>query len=103
MIIMTTNFGDIEIELNLERAPVSSKNFKKYCEEGFYNGTIFHRVIDGFMIQGGGHTEDMTEKPTRAPIANEANRGLAQLRWHVPTRRTQQLRSSSLTWKTMIS
>ncbi|HCE2552571.1 TPA: peptidylprolyl isomerase, partial [Vibrio parahaemolyticus] len=76
MIIMTTNFGDIEIELNLERAPVSSKNFKKYCEEGFYNGTIFHRVIDGFMIQGGGHTEDMTEKPTRAPIANEANRGL---------------------------
>ncbi len=76
MIIMTTNFGDIEIELNLERAPVSSKNFKKYCEEGFYNGTTFHRVIDGFMIQGGGHTEDMTEKPTRAPIANEANRGL---------------------------
>ncbi|EVU18007.1 cyclophilin type peptidyl-prolyl cis-trans isomerase/CLD family protein, partial [Vibrio parahaemolyticus V-223/04] len=51
MIIMTTNFGDIEIKLNLERAPVSSKNFKKYCEEGFYNGTIFHRVIDGFMIQ----------------------------------------------------
>ncbi len=82
MIIMTTNFGDIEIELNLERAPVSSKNFKKYCEEGFYNGTIFHRVIDGFMIQGGGHTEDMTEKPTRAPIANEANRGLKKYRRH---------------------
>eukprot|EP01001_Neometanema_parovale_P013313 NODE_9686_length_631_cov_1.698819_g9420_i0.p1 GENE.NODE_9686_length_631_cov_1.698819_g9420_i0~~NODE_9686_length_631_cov_1.698819_g9420_i0.p1 ORF type:complete len:101 (+),score=4.83 NODE_9686_length_631_cov_1.698819_g9420_i0:185-487(+) len=79
MIIMTTNFGDIEIELNLERAPVSSKNFKKYCEDGFYDGTIFHRVIDGFMIQGGGHTEDMAEKPTRAPIANEANRGLKNL------------------------
>lgn len=76
MIIFTTNFGDIEIELNVERAPVSSKNFLQYCEEGFYEGTIFHRVIDGFMIQGGGHTEDMKEKPTRAPIVNEANRGL---------------------------
>lgn len=106
MIIMTTNFGDIEIELNLERAPVSSKNFKKYCEDGFYNGTIFHRVIDGFMIQGGGHTEDMAEKPTRAPIANEANRGLKNLvalsQWHVPMHRTLQRHSSSLTWKTMI-
>lgn len=76
MIIFTTNFGDIEIELNMERAPVSSKNFLKYCEDGFYEGTIFHRVIDGFMIQGGGHTEDMREKETRDPIVNEANRGL---------------------------
>lgn len=76
MIVFTTNFGDIEIELNMERAPVSSKNFLKYCEEGFYEGTIFHRVIDGFMIQGGGHTEDMREKETRDPIVNEANRGL---------------------------
>ncbi|ANS86975.1 peptidylprolyl isomerase [Vibrio scophthalmi] len=76
MIVFTTNFGDIEIELNMERAPVSSKNFLKYCEDGFYEGTIFHRVIDGFMIQGGGHTEDMREKETRDPIVNEANRGL---------------------------
>ncbi len=76
MIVMTTNFGDIEIELNTEKAPVSSRNFKKYCEEGFYEGTIFHRVIKGFMIQAGGHTADMTEKPTHAPITNEANRGL---------------------------
>ncbi|GAL20091.1 peptidyl-prolyl cis-trans isomerase PpiB [Vibrio maritimus] len=76
MIILTTTYGDIEIELNMERAPVSSKNFLRYCEEGFYEGTIFHRVIDGFMIQGGGHTEDMAEKDTHAPIANEANRGL---------------------------
>lgn len=76
MIVFTTNFGDIEIELNMERAPVSSKNFLKYCEDGFYEGTIFHRVIDGFMIQGGGHTENMREKETRDPIVNEANRGL---------------------------
>ncbi|HIF9230237.1 TPA: peptidylprolyl isomerase [Photobacterium damselae] len=76
MIIFTTNIGDITIELNLDKAPVSSKNFKKYCEDGFYEGTIFHRVIDGFMIQGGGYCADMEEKPTRAPIVNEANRGL---------------------------
>ncbi|MGR5461840.1 peptidylprolyl isomerase [Photobacterium damselae] len=76
MIIFTTNIGDITIELNLDKAPVSSKNFKKYCEDGFYEGTIFHRVIDGFMIQGGGYYADMEEKPTRAPIVNEANRGL---------------------------
>jgi peptidyl-prolyl cis-trans isomerase B (cyclophilin B) len=76
MIILSTTYGDIEIELNMEKAPVSSKNFLRYCQEGFYEDTIFHRVIDGFMIQGGGHTEDMTEKETHAPIANEANRGL---------------------------
>ncbi|PSW06574.1 peptidylprolyl isomerase [Photobacterium lipolyticum] len=76
MIIFTTNLGDIEIELNMERAPVSSKNFLKYCQDGFYDGTIFHRVIKGFMVQGGGFTEDMQEKPTRDCIANEANRGL---------------------------
>ncbi|WP_158136353.1 peptidylprolyl isomerase [Photobacterium damselae] len=76
MIILTTNIGDITIEVNLDKAPVSSKNFKKYCEDGFYEGTIFHRVIDGFMIQGGGYCADMEEKPTRAPIVNEANRGL---------------------------
>ncbi|MGR5117442.1 peptidylprolyl isomerase [Vibrio astriarenae] len=76
MITLHTNFGDILIELNMDKAPVSSKNFKKYCNDGFYNGTIFHRVIKDFMIQGGGLTELMDEKPTRAPIANEANRGL---------------------------
>ncbi len=67
MIILSTTYGDIEIELNMDKAPVSSKNFLRYCQEGFYEGTIFHRVIDGFMIQGGGHTEDMTEKETHAP------------------------------------
>ncbi|GAL15554.1 peptidyl-prolyl cis-trans isomerase ppiB [Vibrio astriarenae] len=76
MITLHTNVGDIQIELNKDKAPVSSRNFKKYCEDGFYNGTIFHRVIKGFMIQGGGLTELMDEKETRAPITNEANRGL---------------------------
>ncbi|PSV31932.1 MULTISPECIES: peptidylprolyl isomerase [unclassified Photobacterium] len=76
MIIFTTNVGDITIELNKQKAPVTVKNFLKYCQDGFYNDTIFHRVIKGFMIQGGGYTVKMKEKPTRAPIVNEANRGL---------------------------
>ncbi|MDD1793781.1 peptidyl-prolyl cis-trans isomerase [Enterovibrio makurazakiensis] len=76
MIIFTTNYGDIEIELDMDKAPVTSKNFMKYCQEGFYENTIFHRVIKGFMIQGGGFTAKMKEKSTHAPIVNEANRGL---------------------------
>ena len=76
MIIFSTNMGDITIELDFEHAPVSSKNFLRYCQEGFYEGTIFHRVIKGFMIQGGGLTAKMREKPTHDPIVNEANRGL---------------------------
>ncbi|GAL03126.1 peptidyl-prolyl cis-trans isomerase PpiB [Photobacterium aphoticum] len=75
----TTNLGDIEIELNMDLAPVTCKNFLQYCQDGFYEGTIFHRVIQGFMIQGGGHTVDMTEKETRDPIVNEANRGLKNM------------------------
>ena len=66
MITLTTNFGDINIELDKEKAPISSENFEQYVKDGFYDGTIFHRVIDGFMIQGGGMTEDMVEKETRA-------------------------------------
>lgn len=77
MIIFTTNIGDIGIELDVERAPVTSKNFLRYCEEGFYEHTIFHRVIKGFMIQGGGFTAKMEEKPTHDPIVNEANKGLS--------------------------
>ncbi|QYJ88125.1 peptidyl-prolyl cis-trans isomerase [Shewanella mesophila] len=88
MIIFTTNFGDIEIELDMEHAPVSSKNFLKYCQEGFFEGTIFHRVIKGFMIQGGGFTADMDEKPTRAAIVNEANRGLKNVKGSIAMART---------------
>lgn len=76
MINLVTNFGTISIELDFENAPKSAGNFQQYCEEGFYDGTIFHRVINGFMIQGGGMTEDMSQKTTRAPIENEADNGL---------------------------
>jgi peptidyl-prolyl cis-trans isomerase B (cyclophilin B) len=79
MITFTTNLGDFTIELDMQRAPVSSKNFLTYCNEGFYEGTIFHRVIKGFMIQGGGFTENMDEKPTHDAIVNEANKGLSNV------------------------
>ena len=88
MITFATNLGDIEIELDFDKAPVSSKNFLKYCEEGFYEGTIFHRVIKGFMAQGGGFTTEMQEKPTRAAIVNEANRGLKNSRGSIAMART---------------
>jgi len=88
MIIFTTNFGDITIELDIEHAPVSAKNFLRYCEDGFYEGTIFHRVIKGFMVQGGGLTADMDEKPTRAGIVNEANRGLKNVVGSIAMART---------------
>lgn len=76
MILLSTNYGDIKIELDFEKAPKTAANFQQYVEEGFYNGVIFHRVIDGFMIQGGGMLEGMEEKTTRAPIENEADNGL---------------------------
>lgn len=76
MILIKTNMGDIRIELDEEKAPISSANFKEYVEEGYYNGTIFHRVINGFMIQGGGFEPGMTQKPTKSPIENEATNGL---------------------------
>lgn len=76
MITLHTNFGDIVITLDFEKAPETAANFKQYAEDGFYDGTIFHRVIDGFMIQGGGFTKDMVQKEGRAPIKNEADNGL---------------------------
>lgn len=76
MITLHTNFGDIVVELDFEKAPKSAANFKKYAEEGFYEGTVFHRVINDFMIQGGGFTEEMEQKKGHAPIENEADNGL---------------------------
>ena len=76
MITLHTNFGDIQVELNTDKAPNTCANFLEYANAGFYDGTIFHRVIDGFMIQGGGFDKDMTQKAVNAPIANEANNGL---------------------------
>jgi cyclophilin family peptidyl-prolyl cis-trans isomerase len=77
---MQTSAGKMVIELNAEKAPGTVSNFLKYAKEGHYNGTIFHRVIDGFMIQGGGFTADMNEKKAGAPIQNEAKNGLKNQR-----------------------
>ncbi len=77
---MQTSMGTIVIELDAEKAPLTVKNFLQYANDGFYNGTVFHRVIDGFMIQGGGFTKDMGEKPTGAQIPNEAKNGLKNQR-----------------------
>ena len=77
MIILHTNFGDISLELDFEKAPATAANFEQYVKEGFYDGVIFHRVINGFMIQGGGFTADMAQKPTRDPIENEADNGVS--------------------------
>lgn len=76
MITLHTNHGDIVIELDFEKAPKTSENFLAYAKEGFYEGTIFHRVINGFMIQGGGFDKDMSQKKTKAAIENEADNGL---------------------------
>jgi peptidyl-prolyl cis-trans isomerase B (cyclophilin B) len=76
MITLHTNFGDIEIELNTEKAPKTCANFLEYCNSGFYEGTIFHRVINDFMVQGGGFDENMKQKTGNAPIENEADNGL---------------------------
>lgn len=73
---MQTSHGEMLIELDTDAAPITVKNFLAYVNDGFYDGTIFHRVISGFMIQGGGMTKDMKEKPNKAPIVNEASNGL---------------------------
>lgn len=76
-VVMETNKGTIEIKLNPKKAPKTVENFLSYVKEGFYKGTIFHRVIDNFMIQGGGFTADLKKKETKAPIKNEADNGLS--------------------------
>lgn len=76
MVIFKTNFGDIKIDLDFENAPKTAENFKQYVVDGFYDGTVFHRVINGFMVQGGGFEVGMKEKATRDSIENEADNGL---------------------------
>lgn len=76
LVLLHTSRGDIKAEIFTEQAPVSAANFLQYVDDKFYDGTIFHRVIDGFMIQGGGFTKDLQQKPTRGPIKNEAGNGL---------------------------
>ncbi len=73
---LTTSMGAITLELNQEKAPISTENFVKYVQSGHYSGTIFHRIIDGFMVQGGGMTKDMQQKPNNPPIKNESTNGL---------------------------
>jgi len=87
-VLMKTSLGEIELELNAEKAPVTVDNFLRYVDEGFYNGTIFHRVINNFMIQGGGFTADMRRKATHAPIKNEARNGLKNERGTIAMART---------------
>lgn len=95
MIRFTTNKGVIDIELDHEHAPKSSANFEQYVRDGFYDGTIFHRVIKGFMIQGGGFERGMKEKATRAPIENEAANGLKNNKYTIAMARTSAPHSSS--------
>jgi len=84
-----TSMGSITLELDAAKAPVTVKNFCEYAKAGHYDGTIFHRVIDGFMIQGGGFTPSMDQKPTRDPIKNEATNGLSNARGTIAMARTQ--------------
>lgn len=92
---LTTTAGDLILELDAERAPASVRNFTRYVNEGFYNGTIFHRVIEGFMIQGGGFTSDYQRKQTSSTVPNEANNGLRNERYTVAMARTNSPHSAT--------
>jgi peptidyl-prolyl cis-trans isomerase B (cyclophilin B) len=92
---MTTTFGSITLELDSEKAPKTVENFLSYVNDGFYNGTIFHRVIDNFMIQGGGFDANMQQKPTAEPIENEADNGLTNDRGTIAMARTMDPHSAT--------
>lgn len=94
-VLMKTNKGDIVLELDADKAPKTVANFLRYVDEGFYDGTIFHRVIKGFMIQGGGYTPDMVRKPTHDPIENEAKNGLKNRRGTIAMARTGEPHSAT--------
>lgn len=94
-VVLHTSMGDITVELYPDKAPKSVENFLQYTKDGFYNGTVFHRVINGFMIQGGGFTKDLTQKRTRPAIQNEANNGLSNLKGTVAMARTNDPHSAT--------
>ena len=94
-VLLKTNFGDIAIELDFDKAPVTAKNFADYVKEGFFDSTIFHRVISGFMIQGGGFTEDMKQKSGKDAIINEASNGLSNKRGTIAMARTSNPNSAT--------
>lgn len=95
MVKLHTNFGEITLELNTEKAPVTTENFLSYVDSGAYNGTIFHRVIDGFMIQGGGFDASMTQKESLSEIKNEADNGLTNDPYTIAMARTSAPHSAS--------
>jgi cyclophilin family peptidyl-prolyl cis-trans isomerase len=95
VVVLTTTLGEIELELDEAKAPITAKNFLQYVDDGFYDGVIFHRVISGFMIQGGGFTPAMQQKKTRATIQNEAANGLKNVRGSVAMARTSDPHSAS--------
>jgi peptidyl-prolyl cis-trans isomerase B (cyclophilin B) len=95
MVKLHTNFGVIALQLEPERAPETVKNFLAYVESGFYSNTVFHRVIDGFMVQGGGFEPGMRQKPTRGTIKNEADNGLKNERYTIAMARTSEPHSAS--------
>lgn len=95
IVVMETSLGSVEIELFADKAPISVENFLKYTSSEFYSGTIFHRVIDGFMIQGGGFLESMSQKPTQAQIKNEATNGLKNDRGTLAMARTNVVDSAT--------
>ena len=94
-VLLSTSHGDIILELDQEKAPISSENFLAYAADGHFDGTVFHRVIPGFMIQGGGFTADMRQKSTKAPIANEADNGLKNGRGTIAMARTSDPHSAT--------
>jgi cyclophilin family peptidyl-prolyl cis-trans isomerase len=94
-VVMQTSLGEIELELDPDKAPKSVENFLRYVDQGFYSGTVFHRVIPRFMIQGGGHTPDLARKETLPPVENEAKNGLKNLRGTIAMARTGQPHSAT--------
>ncbi len=95
MIRLTTNLGTIDIELDFEKAPVTAANFEEYVKAGHFDGLLFHRVIPGFMIQGGGYTSGLKERATRDPIKNEANNGLKNDKYTIAMARTNDPHSAT--------
>jgi len=95
MVVLKTNHGDITLDLDVENAPATVANFLQYVRDGHYDNTVFHRVIDGFMIQGGGMEPGMKQKPTRASVANEATNGLKNKKYTVAMARTSDPHSAT--------
>jgi len=95
MVVLHTSMGDIKLSLDAENAPATVANFLQYVRDGHYDNTVFHRVIDGFMIQGGGFEPGMKQKPTRGPVANEAGNGLKNAKYTVAMARTSDPHSAT--------